>query len=51
MFIEEPVLCEHMEEFKEIARAYNIPIATGEGFFKIRFQAPSAGWRCGHNTA
>ena len=33
MFIEEPVLCESMEEFKEIARACNIPIATGERLF------------------
>ena len=33
MFIEEPVLCEHMEEFIEIARAANIPIATGERLF------------------
>lgn len=33
MFIEEPVLCEHMEEFKEIAHACNIPIATGERLF------------------
>lgn len=33
MFIEEPVLCEHMEEFAEIARAVNIPIATGERLF------------------
>ena len=33
MFIEEPVLCEHMEEFKEIAAACNIPIATGERLF------------------
>ncbi len=33
MFIEEPVLCEHMEEFKEIARVSNIPIATGERLF------------------
>ena len=33
MFIEEPVLCENMEEFKEIARASNIPIATGERLF------------------
>lgn len=33
MFIEEPVLCEHMDEFKEIARACNIPIATGERLF------------------
>jgi galactonate dehydratase len=33
MFIEEPVLCENMEEFKEIARACNIPIATGERLF------------------
>ena len=33
MFIEEPVLCENMEEFKEIARCCNIPIATGERLF------------------
>ena len=33
MFIEEPVLCEHMDEFKEIAHASNIPIATGERLF------------------
>jgi galactonate dehydratase len=33
MFIEEPVLCENMEEFKEIARSCNIPIATGERLF------------------
>lgn len=33
MFIEEPVLCEHMDEFKEIARACNVPIATGERLF------------------
>ena len=33
MFIEEPVLCEHMEDFKEIAAACNIPIATGERLF------------------
>lgn len=33
MFIEEPVLCENMEEFKEIAHAANIPIATGERLF------------------
>lgn len=33
MFIEEPVLCEHMEEFAEIARVANIPIATGERLF------------------
>ena len=33
MFIEEPVLCEHMEEFIEIARATSIPIATGERLF------------------
>ena len=33
MFIEEPVLCEHMEDFKEIAAAGNIPIATGERLF------------------
>ena len=33
MFIEEPVLCENMEEFKDIARACNVPIATGERLF------------------
>ncbi len=33
MFIEEPVLCENMESFPEIARACNIPIATGERLF------------------
>lgn len=33
MFIEEPVLCEHMEDFKEIAAACDIPIATGERLF------------------
>lgn len=33
MFIEEPVLCENMEEFKNIAAACNIPIATGERLF------------------
>lgn len=33
MFIEEPVLCENMEEFKEISRSCNIPIATGERLF------------------
>ena len=33
MFIEEPVLCVHMEDFKEIAAACNIPIATGERLF------------------
>ncbi len=33
MFIEEPVLCEHMDEFQEVARASNIPIATGERLF------------------
>ena len=33
MFIAEPVLCEHMEDFKEIAAACNIPIATGERLF------------------
>ena len=33
MFIEEPVLCEHMEEFADIARATSIPIATGERLF------------------
>lgn len=33
MFIEEPVLCENMEAFPEIANACNIPIATGERLF------------------
>ena len=33
MFIEEPVLCEHMENFKEIATVCNIPIATGERLY------------------
>lgn len=33
MFLEEPVLCEHMEDFREIAAACNIPIATGERLF------------------
>ena len=33
MFIEEPVLCENMEYFKEIAAGCNIPIATGERLF------------------
>ncbi len=33
MFIEEPVLCESMEVFPEIAAACNIPIATGERLF------------------
>lgn len=44
MFIEEPVLCEQMEYFSEIAAACNIPIATGERLysrydFKRLFQA------------
>ena len=33
MFLEEPVLCEHMEDFKDIAAACNVPIATGERLF------------------
>lgn len=33
LFIEEPVLCENMESFREVARACNIPIATGERLF------------------
>ena len=33
MFIEEPVLCESMECFKELALTCNIPIATGERLF------------------
>jgi galactonate dehydratase len=33
MFIEEPVLCENMEAFVEVAKHSNIPIATGERLF------------------
>jgi len=33
MFIEEPVLCDNLENFIEIARHINIPIATGERLF------------------
>ncbi|WP_317855588.1 galactonate dehydratase [Chakrabartyella piscis] len=33
LFIEEPVLCEHMELFPEIAACCNVPIATGERMF------------------
>ena len=33
MFIEEPVLCENMECFREIAAACQIPIATGERLY------------------
>lgn len=33
MFIEEPVLCENMEYFSEIAACCNVPIATGERLF------------------
>lgn len=33
MFIEEPVLSENMESFADVARACNIPIATGERLF------------------
>ena len=33
MFLEEPVLCENMECFREIADCCNIPIATGERIF------------------
>ena len=33
MFLEEPVLCENMEVFPEIAAACNIPIATGERLY------------------
>lgn len=33
MFIEEPVLCENYEAFKEIASYTTIPIATGERLF------------------
>ena len=44
MFLEEPVLCEHMELFKEIADCCNIPIATGERLFtKYDFKRLFAG--------
>lgn len=33
MFIEEPVLCEHEDEFLELSRVAAIPIATGERNF------------------
>ena len=33
MFIEEPVLCENLEMFKEIRRIANTPIATGERLY------------------
>ena len=33
IFLEEPVLCENMEAFSEIAAACNIPIATGERLY------------------
>ena len=33
MFLEEPVLCEQMEYFPEIAASCNIPIATGERLY------------------
>lgn len=33
MFLEEPVLCENMECFREVAAACNVPIATGERLF------------------
>ena len=33
MFLEEPVLSENMESFADVARACNIPIATGERLF------------------
>ena len=33
LFIEEPVLCEHMEYFPEIAASTHTPIATGERLF------------------
>lgn len=33
MFIEEPVLCENKEAFREVARSSQIPIATGERLF------------------
>ena len=33
MFIEEPVLCDNAEAFKDVARNCNIPIATGERLY------------------
>lgn len=33
MFIEEPVLCENMEDFKELAAECSIPIAAGERLY------------------
>lgn len=33
MFLEEPVLCDNMEVFPEIAAACNVPIATGERLY------------------
>lgn len=33
MFLEEPVLCENMENFRDIAACCNVPIATGERLF------------------
>lgn len=33
MFLEEPVLCENMESFREIAAACHIPIAAGERLY------------------
>lgn len=33
LFLEEPVLCENMELFPEIAASCNLPIATGERLF------------------
>lgn len=33
MFIEEPVLCDNMESFRDVAMHSNIPIATGERLY------------------
>ncbi len=33
MFLEEPVLCDNMESFADVARVSNIPIATGERMY------------------
>ena len=33
MFLEEPVLCDVMEDFAEVARATQIPLATGERLY------------------
>ena len=52
MFIEEPVLPQNNEALKEIARASNIPIATGgENVFPLGFQNASIGRICRYYSA